>query len=296
MYYLVYGIAYGISLIPFWILYGIADILFVLTYYVFGYRKKVVMDNLRASFPEKHDKDLRSIARKFYRNFIDNWLEAIKLLSVSHKELDKRFRCDYSLTDRLAAEGRSCTLLLGHVFNWEYANAHFSGHSHAKFLVVYMPLGSKAMDRIFFKLRERFGTTLLPATHMSRAMVPYRNTVYVLTLVADQNPGSPETSYWCDFMGRPAPFVKGPERSARMGNLASVFVSIKKLRRGYYEAKLSLGNDDPRVTPEGEITQQFVQFLEKEIREQPENWLWSHRRWKHDYKPEYEALRIDRKA
>jgi KDO2-lipid IV(A) lauroyltransferase len=159
---------------------------------------------------------------------------------------------------------------------------------------VYMPLGSKAMDSIFRKLRERFGTTLLPATHMSRSMVPYRNVVYVLTLVADQNPGSPETSYWCDFMGRPAPFVKGPERSARMGNLASVFVSIKKTRRGHYEATLSLGNDKPLSTPDGEITYQFVQFLENEIREQPENWLWSHRRWKHSYKPAYDSLRIDK--
>ncbi len=294
MYYLVYGIAYGISLIPFWLLYGFADILFLLAYYVLGYRKKIVMDNLRASFPEKTEPELKVIARKFYRNFIDNFLEAIKLLSISKRQLDKRFKCDYSLLDKLAAEKRSCTLLLGHVFNWEYANAHFSDHSPAKLLVVYMPLASKAMDRVFIKLRERFGTILLPATHMSRSMVPYRNQVYVLTLVADQNPGSPESAYWCDFMGRPAPFVKGPERSARMGNLVTVFVSIKKAGRGYYEAMLTLGNDHPLSTSDGDITRQFVRFLENEIREQPENWLWSHRRWKHTYKPEYEALRIDK--
>jgi Kdo2-lipid IVA lauroyltransferase/acyltransferase len=287
MYYVIYGLFYGLSLLPYWFIYGFADILFLLVYYVIRYRRNVVMENLRHAFPEKTEAQLRSIARRFYRNFIDNFLEAVKLLSISRRQLDKRFYCDYSLLDRLYAEGKSCQLHLGHVFNWEYANADSSASVPFKFLVVYMPVQSKPVDRLFRKLRERFGTILLAATEMRKAMIPYRREQYVLVLVADQNPGSPQNSYWCNFMGRPAPFVKGPEKGARFNNNPAVFVSISKIKRGYYKADLVMGAEEPRELPEGELTRRFVRFLENEIRRQPEIWLWSHRRWKFDYKPEY---------
>jgi KDO2-lipid IV(A) lauroyltransferase len=289
MYYVIYGFVYGLSLLPYWFIYGCADILFVLVYYVAGYRKKVVMENLRKAFPEKTEAQLGSIARRFYRNFIDNFLEAIKLLSISRQELERRFQCDYSLLERLYAGGKSCQLHLGHVFNWEYANAASSVKTPFKFLVVYMPVRSRPIDRLFRKLRERFGTILLAATEMRKAMIPYRREQYVLVLVADQNPGSPENAYWCDFMGRPAPWVKGPEKGARFNNIPAVFVSIRKVKRGHYKASLVMGAEEPRNLPEGELTRRFVRFLENEIREQPEIWLWSHRRWKFDYKPEYGA-------
>jgi KDO2-lipid IV(A) lauroyltransferase len=294
MYYLLYAFVYGLSLLPFWFIYGVADVLFVLVYFVIGYRKNVVLDNLSHAFPTLSQRERHRIARRFYRNLIDNFLESVKLLTISRRELSKRFVCDYALMEKLYAEGKSCQLHLGHVFNWEYANADFSSKTLFSFLVVYMPIGSKAVDRLFRKLRERFGTVLLPATDMKNAMVPYRNKQYVLTLVAEQNPGNPETSYWCSFLGRPAPFVKGPERGARLNNIPAVFVSIRKPRRGYYTAHLTLGAEDPRSLPEGELTLRFVRFMEKEIREQPEIWLWSHRRWKWSYKEEYQALRIDK--
>ena len=187
-----YYVLYGFSLMPFWFIYGVADVLFLLVYYVIGYRKSVVMDNLRHAFPESPTPELRRIARRFYRNLIDNFLESVKLLSISPRELSKRFVCDYSLMERLYAEGKSCQLHLGHTFNWEYANADFSSKTAFAFLVVYMPIGSPAVDKLFRRLRERFGTVLLPATDMKRAMIPYRNRQYVLTLVAEQNPGNPE--------------------------------------------------------------------------------------------------------
>ena len=275
-----YYVLYGFSLLPFWFIYGLADVLFLLVYYLIGYRKRVVMENLRHAFPEKTEAERRSIARRFYRNFIDNFLEAIKLLSISKEELGKRFQCDLSLMDRIYAEGKSCQLHLGHVFNWEYANADCSARSPFQFLVVYMPIKSRPVDRLFHKLRERFGTKLLSATDMRKDMIPYRNQQYVLVLVADQNPGSPDNAYWRDFMGRPAPFVKGPEKGARFNNIPAIFVSIRKVKRGYYKASLEMGAEEPRSLPDGELTTRFVKFLENEIREQPEIWLWSHRRWK----------------
>jgi Kdo2-lipid IVA lauroyltransferase/acyltransferase len=294
MYYLLYGFVYALSLLPFWLLYGIADALFVFVYYIFPYRKSVVMENLRGAFPEQTERERRWIARRFYRNLIDNFLEAIKLLSISPRQLSKRFRCDYSLLERLYAEGRSCQVHLGHTFNWEYANAEFSAKTDFEFLVVYMPIGMPSIDRLFRHLRHKFGTILLPATDMRNAMMPYRNRRYALALVADQNPGRPQDSYWCDFLGRPAPFVKGPERGARLHDIPVVFVSMRKEKRGHYSAVLSMGADSPRDLPEGELTLRFVRFLENEIREQPEIWLWSHRRWKWPYLAEYEHLKVDR--
>lgn len=293
MYYVLYAFLYGLSLAPFWFIYGLADVLWLLVYGVFGYRKKIVMDNLAHAFPELSPAERRRIARRFYRNLIDNFLEAIKLLSISRRALSRRFACDYRLMERLYAEGKSCQLHLGHVFNWEYANADFSSKTLFSFLVVYMPIGSAAIDRLFRKLRNRFGTILLPATDMRNAMIPYRNKQYVLTLVAEQNPGDPAKAYWCSFLGRPAPFVRGPETGARMNNIPAIFVSIRKPRRGYYTASLSVGAEEPRDLPEGELTRRFVRFMEREIREQPDIWLWSHRRWKWPYKEEYARLRID---
>jgi KDO2-lipid IV(A) lauroyltransferase len=294
MYYLLYGFVYVLSLAPFWLLYGIADVLFLLVYYVIRYRRGLVFSNLRAAFPEKSNAGLHLIARRFYRNLIDNFLEAIKLLTISRSQLSKRFQCDYSLIERLYAQGKSCQVHMGHVFNWEYANAEFSSKTRSDFLVVYMPIGARAVDRLFHTLRDRFGTILLPATDMRSAMLPYRNRQYILALVADQNPGRPEDSYWCDFLGRPAPFVKSPERGARRNNIPVIFVSMRKVRRGYYTASLQLFAESPQELPEGEMTLSFVRFLEEEIRSQPEIWLWSHRRWKWPYKDEYEKWRLDR--
>ena len=140
---------------------------------------------------------------------------------------------------------------------------------------------------MFRKLRSRFGTILIPATDMRKAMLPYRNELYLLGLVADQVPGDVQRAYWMDFFGRPAPFARGPERGARAGNISVVYAQIYKTRRGHYITEFSLGVDDPASLKEGELTKQYVQFLEGVIRKYPDMWLWSHRRWKRDWKPEY---------
>jgi KDO2-lipid IV(A) lauroyltransferase len=142
-------------------------------------------------------------------------------------------------------------------------------------------------------LRSRTGTILLPATNMSKAIIPYRNAQYMLTLVADQAPGNWNKAYWLNFFGRPTPFVKGPERGARIADIPGVFVRFYKSRRGYYRAHLTRGADHPAQLPEGELTLRYARFLEDAIRADPGGWLWSHKRWKNEWKEEYRRLWVE---
>ena len=288
MYYLIYGPIYLLSLLPLRVLYVLADFVYVVLYYLVGYRKKVVMKNLETAFPEKTAAERKRIAKNFYKNFVDTFIETIKLLSASKDFLSRHLTIkNGELIQSLYNQGKRVQVHLGHNFNWEYGNAAFAVFTPYPFLGVYMPITNKNFDRMFRKLRSRFGTILIPATDMRKAMLPYRNEVYLLGLVADQVPGDVQRAYWIDFFGKPAPFARGPERGARAGNISVVFAQIYKTKRGHYITEFSLGVDDPASLEEGELTKQYVRFLEEVIRKYPDMWLWSHRRWKRDWKPEY---------
>ncbi len=285
MYYLVYGWIYLISLLPMWILYGISDGVALLLYAVIRYRRPVVLSNLAIAFPEKTEAERIKIARQFYRNFTDNFIETIKLLSASPAFLQRRLVIDNpGLLDHFFDQGRKLQLHLGHLFNWEMANVAMPGRTRYKFLVAYMPVENKIFERLFFHLRSHTGTILLPATKMQRAILPYRNSQYMLTLVADQAPGGPENSYWMNLFGKPTPFVKGPERGARIADIPAVFVRMYKVRRGHYRAELITIADHPASLPEGELTRRFRSLLESAIRQYPAGWLWSHKRFKYTWK------------
>ncbi len=286
MYYILIAFCYSLSVLPLWLLYRLSDVLYFLVHHVLGYRRKVVMANLLQAFPDKTEAERKKLAAKYYRNLTDMMVETIKLLTMSRRSLQKRFQCDLSVLQKLYAEGRSCQLHLGHNFNWEWANLFCMQGVQFPFLVVYMPITSKAVDRMFRHFREKFGTVLIPANDMSNGMAPWINKQYLLALVADQNPGNPRRCYWFPFLNKMTPFYKGPETSARRYNIPVVFADIRKVKRGYYEAQLTLAFENPEHEPEGKITEAFVQYLEKNIQEQPEVWVWSHRRWKHTYKPE----------
>ncbi|MHA4808243.1 lysophospholipid acyltransferase family protein [Flavitalea flava] len=293
MYYLFYSFLFLVSLLPMRVLYFLSDAIYGLVYHVLGYRKKVVMDNLRIAFPEKTETELTHIAKKFYHNFLDSFIEVIKLISAGDAFLQKRFTVDLSDLDELYKTGKSCQIHLGHTFNWEWGQLVLSKLTKYKLLVVYMPITNKILERLFYKLRTRSGNVFLPATDMRNAMVPYQQTQYLLGLVADQNPGNTHTAYWLRFFDRPTPFVSGPEKGARSSNLPVVFACIEKPRRGYYHATVKLGTSDPSLLAEGELTRKYVRYLETVIRRNPDMWLWSHRRWKHSWKAEYSPNWID---
>jgi Kdo2-lipid IVA lauroyltransferase/acyltransferase len=287
MYYLLYGALYLISLLPMRLLYLLADGIYMLVYHGFGYRKDVVMANLRIAFPDKTEAERAGIAKKFYHNFIDSFIEVIKLVSASEAFLHKRFTADVRVLEEVYKTGKSCQLHLGHTFNWEWGQLILTKLTKFKILVVYMPITNKVFEKLFYNLRVRTGNAFLPATDMRNSICRYQQTQYLLGLVADQNPGNPESSYWLNFFGRPAPFVSGPEKGARSSKLPVVFACIEKPRRGYYHATLKLGAQDASLLPEGELTRNYVGYLESVIRRNPDMWLWSHRRWKHAWKEEY---------
>ncbi|HVZ57408.1 MAG TPA: lysophospholipid acyltransferase family protein [Chitinophagaceae bacterium] len=287
MYYLVYGLLYLFSLLPLRVLFLFSDLAFFLLYYVIGYRRGVVMANLAQAFPEKSPRERQRIARRFYRNFTDNFIEFIKMISAGRRFLERHFQGDYSLPNRLYAEGRRCELLLAHNFNWEMACVATATRVNHLLLVVYMPISNRVVDRLFLKIRAKTGAILLPATNMRQAIIPYRDEKYMLVLVADQNPGIPKSAYWVNFFGRPTPFVRGPESGARRGNTPVLYCKFTKERRGYYRIFFEMGHENPGSLREGELTLHYTQYLERFIREHPDMWLWSHRRWKWSWQPDY---------
>lgn len=296
MYYLVYGFLYLISLLPLRILYIFSDAVYGLVYYLIKYRKEVVMANLTIAFPEKKEADKLVIAKKFYHNFIDSFVETIKIISASDKFILKHFTGNWEVLNQLYKDGKSCEILMGHTFNWELGNQSINLNVDYTFLAVYMPITNKTLDRVFLKLRSKGKSKMLSAHNMKQEMLPYLDKQYALGLAADQNPGNVTNAYWLNFFGKPAPFVSGPEKGARLRNLPVIFCYIEKSRRGYYNLVLSMGEENPQSLPEGVLTVKFVRYLENVLRLQPDMWLWSHKRWKHQWKEEYADMWVDEQA
>lgn len=293
MYYIVYGFIYLLSLLPMRVLYVFADLVYGLLYYVFGYRKKVVLQNLSIAFPKKTEQERITIAKKFYHNFVDTFIETIKLFSASKKFLLERFTGDVTELNKLHAEGVRCQVHLGHNFNWELGNLTMQIMTNYQLIGVYMPLQNKVFERLMIKLRGKYGTGLLPATNMKEAMMPWRDKQYMLGLVADQVPGNLKRAYWLYFFGKPTPFVQGPEKGARAGNIPVIFANIHKLKRGYYEVDFTLASKNPALLEPGELTRMYRDYLEEAIHKYPDMWLWSHRRWKREWNSEYIDKWID---
>ena len=285
MYPLIYGLFYLISLLPFPVLYKLSDVCYIILYKLVGYRKMVVLDNLKASFPEASHPELEHIASQYYRNLCDMIVETVKLLTISPKTLRKRFTCDASFLHAMFDQQQTCQIHLGHQFNWEWANLYFQLEIKQPFLVVYMPLTNKAMDRLFKKIRGRFGGIMIPANTIAQSLQPWKGKVYVSVLVADQNPGNPRRALWVPFLNRMTAFYKGPEMTARRNHAPVVFGEIQKTNRGYYKASMTPITMHPEHLPEGNLTSEFCRRLETQIKLYPSNWVWSHRRWKHVYSP-----------
>lgn len=280
MYPVVYSIFYILSLLPLRVLYIFSDGIYGILYYIIGYRKQVVRQNLLIAFPEKSDLDRKKIEKAFYHQFVDTFIEAIKLISMSKKEFSKRFSINIEVLNNLYATGQNVQLIAGHFFSWEFANLGIAQQSAYPFIGVYMPLSNKVMDKIMHKMRSRFGTILISASEFRNNFHKYANDRYTLALVADQNPGRLDRAFWAKFFTKPAPFVLGPEKGARASNAAVVFVDFYPVKRGYYKAEIELVTTSPNYFKEGALTKLLIEKIEGAIRKRPSNYLWSHRRWK----------------
>lgn len=290
---LMYYFLYLLSLLPWRVLYLLSDGFYLLAYYVVGYRKKVVMSNLMIAFPEKSEEERVRIAKDFYHGFLDSFIEMVKFISLKDKDFSKRISGNFDLLNELYATGQNVQLHSAHFFNIEYLNWGIPKYSSFPFIGVYMAVKNKALDKVILDMRRRYGSIMISAVEFRNTFHTYTKQRYALGLAADQTPGSPQAAYWLRFFGKLTPFVTGPEKSSRINNTAVLWVNYYRVRRGYYHAEFTLVTTNPKEFKRGELTRQYVRFLEECIRLRPANYLWSHRRWKWEYKEEYSKLLID---
>lgn len=285
---------YALSLIPLSILYLISDFFAFLLYYIFKYRRKVVAENINKSFHNLTHMERISIEKKFYRDFCDNFIETIKLLSFSHKKLHSHITADYSHLEKILSENKDCHIYLGHQFNWEWANAHIASVlKETNVVVVYKPLSSRSANNLMLKIRSRFGSKMVASKNMKKEMAAFSDKQHVLILVADQNPNIPQKSFWTSFLSQKTAFMSGTELNTAHHKTPTLFANIIREKRGQYKFVLEPIFNFSEPYKLGTITSIYTKKLENAIRSNPENYLWSHKRWKRTYKEEYNKRWID---
>lgn len=285
-YYLALPFIYGIALLPFPLLYLLSDVVRFLLFDVIGYRRKVILTNLRNSFPQKSETEIRSIARKFQGWFCDLVLETLKTLTISPDTVRKRVTFDGTdILRRYAEQKQSVVLVLGHFGNWELAGARYSAEPGLPQLyVIYHPLQNKWFDGLVYHMRTRHGTKLYTMRETSKAMLRDRHLNTATAFIADQTP-SPERAYWMTFLNQDTPVFQGTEALSKKLGYPVVYISITQPKRGHYHMQVETLVSEPKSTAEGEITEIHARRLERDIVNYPHLWLWTHRRWKHRRPP-----------
>jgi len=271
------------TLLPLRILYIVSDILFLFLYYFPSYRKKVVLENLKNSFPGKTEKELKAIQRKFYMHLADIMIETLKLTHLSKHELKKRYIVtNPEVLQKYKDEGRDIVGVCGHYNNWEWMTAT-PLYTDIKCVTIYRPMTSKLFERFMNHLRAKNGFSLTANSNVVRDIINNRKegTNALYAFIADQVPPKGDIKYWTRFLNQDTPVYLGVEKIAKKYNMAVLFVHNQKVKRGYYKVTFEVLFDDPGPVPEHAITDTHVKRLEEIINENPEYWIWSHRRWKH---------------
>jgi KDO2-lipid IV(A) lauroyltransferase len=282
-FYIFFGINYLITLLPLRVLYLFSDFFYLVLYYMAGYRRKAVATNLRNAFPEKSQAERIQIERRFYRHLCDLIVETLKVTHMSPGQISRRLIVrDPAGVDRLYMEGKSVIALCSHYNNWEWFSAVPLVIPY-RVLSIYKPLTNKYFNRFILNLRTKFGVWASPMQNILRDLIKFRNEK-ILTIsgfIADQTPPPDEHAYWTTFLNQETGFFRGAEKLAVKYDMPVIFVNITKIKRGYYEVAFEIITDHPGKEAPGFVTSRYAEMLEAVIREKPEYWLWSHRRWKY---------------
>lgn len=286
VFYLVYPIIWLLSIAPFRVLYLLSDFFYLIVYYIVGYRKDLVLSNLRKSFPDKPEKELLKIRRKFYRHFVDLFMEMMKSFTISEKQIKKRYVFkNMALIESLTKKGKSLIVIGSHYANWEWfisANLHTNLSLYAS----YTHISNKVLEKKMKKSRERFGINMILTKKTIQNIENHHknNTVGSFGLLSDQSPELGKTFYWSNFLGVRVPIHTGAEMLAKKYDCIFVKMEINKVKRGYYTVDFELITENPREYPDYQLTDIFLEKLEKQIRRKPEYYFWTHNRFKHEGK------------
>lgn len=281
-----YAAFYMVSLLPYKALYVLSDVISLVLYGVVRYRIGIVRKNLSTSFPEKSPEELKRIEKGFYKWFCDYFVETLKLMTVSRKELLRHveFRNTEAIEDSFD-RGQTCAALLGHYGNWELLSATgimFERHKEAVVGLVYSPLHNKVFDRLFIKIRQSMGGVCVPKQDILRYLLSFRrqNLMNVFGYIADQGPRYQNIHLWLPFLNHDTPVFTGAERLIRKMNNTLFYIDVERPCRGKYIYTFRFMTNDPASLPEHEITRRYFAMLEATIRRNPCYYLWTHDRWK----------------
>lgn len=283
VYILAYPILWLISILPFRIFYWFSDFVFFLVYYVLGYRRKVVRENLALALPHLKEAERKVIEKKFYQHMCDMFLETIKTMGISPEEMDKRFQItNLDLVKEYAKKGKSVILVASHYASYEWLLT-MNTKIDFKGIAVYKTLANPYFDRLVRRIRSRYDTELIE-TRKAIPMMAQNQREGILSmygLASDQSPKLDRIFHSMQFMGVEVPVHTGAEMLAKKYDLSVIMVKVKKVARGYYEATFLPIAENPQDYANFDITEKYLKEVEKQIIEAPEYYLWTHKRWKH---------------
>ena len=273
-----------IGLIPLSILHLKSNFLSFFLRRIFGYRTAVVRENLQKSFPNKSASELKLIEKLSYRNFTDVILENLLLFTISKKNLTKRMRLlNPEVFKSLRSKNKGAILISAHYNNWEWMALSLALYAKQDVYSVYKPLSNKSIDNIMLRARSRFGAQIIPMKAFSKTVLLNKERATLNLILADQSPHKSKVDFYCNFLNQDTPVFIGPEKLMKAADLELLFVEVHRIKRGYYEMKI-VSLADKALNEKGATTLLHVKHLERVIKNKPENWLWSHRRWKHSRK------------
>ena len=284
-YYILFGVWYVVSLLPMWFLHAVSSIVSIILFHMIRYRRQVVHENIKSSFPKLSPRKRWMIERRFYTHFCDLMVESVKFFSISEWNMKRRMRFKgIELLEESFRNGRSCGVYLGHYGNWEWISSMplWVNPDLCLCTQLYHQLENYVTDQLILYTRRRFGGVNIEVNQSIKDMVRYRNEgrPIMVGFIADQTPYWDNIYYWNDFLNHETPWFTGAERIMQKLDMDVYYLDVRRIRRGFYVAEYKRITTTPNSNEQFWLTDQYAKMLEHTIMRAPSYWLWSHRRWK----------------
>ncbi len=278
---LYYLVLVPLSSLPYFLIKGISSAFYYMLYYAFAYRKKIVLQNLRNSFPEKSEKEIRALCRRFYRHLCDTVFEGLMCFTISRNQLLSHIRCgNPELINTYFERGQSVIIAIGHYGSWEFFLTGLNALIKHQLVIIYTPLTNPFMEKKMMQARESFGTRMISKSEVKSFFEEKPEQPTATLFAIDQWPAKAKKPYWMTFLNQETAVAFGTEKYAKDSGQAVLYATINKEKRGKYVISFVTICDEPATSQYGFITESITRALEKDIEKAPAYWLWSHRRWK----------------